>query len=228
MSIPGGTVSFADIQNEYGGNNPIAINEYYRDTSNGLNTRYVVNKQGGTDYGPPGSGFSPEGDPNTSSISSSNQIDLASFRNTTCLLGFNRYVDDNHYSSGRTLHFYTYAPGFEQLQINGNDYQLEQENFFYIFSTSFISGTQPLYRFFADPGNAGHLFTTNQGEGAGIRAEGIVGWVKTSPGPNLEAVYRGFLDGDWLYTFNPNEFNNGNYTDEGIKFYAYKNTNWRA
>jgi hypothetical protein len=216
MSIGGYQVSFEDIQNEFGGSNPVSINEYYRDTLNGLNTRYVVNKQSNSDH------------PNTSSIASSGQIDLASFRNTTCLLGFNRYVDDNHYSSGFTLHFYTYAPGAEDLQINNNDYQLETANYFYIFSTSFISGTQPLYRFFADPGNAGHLFTTDPGEGAGIAYEGIVGYVRTYQTPNSLPVYRGFLNGDWFYTFDPNEFNNGGYANDGIKFYAYQNTNWRA
>ncbi len=215
MSIPGYTVSFADIQNEYGGSDPIAINEYYRDTSNSLNTRYVVNKQSGSDH------------PETSSISSSNTIDLASFRNTTCLLGFNRYVDDNHYSSGFTLHLYTYAPLNEQLG-SPNDYQLETANYFYIFSTSFISGTQPLYRFFANPGNSGHLFTTDPGEGVGISSEGIVGYVRTYQTSNSLPVYRGFLNGDWFYTFDPNEFNNGGYANEGIKFYAYQNTNWRA
>ena len=232
MSIPGGTVSFADIQSEYGGNNPIAINEYYRDTtaliSNQYNTRYVVTKQSGSDH------------PNTSSISSSGQIDLAGFRNTTCLLGFNRY-----YCSGcgninygtKDRHFYTYAPGNEFIDYP-NYYQLQASNYFYIFSTPFvISPVLALHRYFSryslaggGTGSGGHLLTTNPNEAAGLDYEGIVGYVRTSPGPNLSAIYRRSRSGDWLYSFNSSEGSTGpapfNY--DGIAFYAYTNTNWRA
>jgi len=228
MSIPGNTVSFLDIQNEYGGNNPIAINEYYRDTSNSLNTRYVVNKQAGSDH------------PNTSSIASSGQINLGSFRNTTCLLGFNRYYcsgcgNPNYGSAGR--HFYTYAPGVEYIGYP-NYYQIEIYNYFYIFSTSFISNEQPLYRFFsrytnggADTGSGGHLLTTNQNEGAGLDFEGIVGFVRTYPSPNSRGIYRSHKDGDWLYSFDQNEGPNANYSADNNNnpvFYVYDNINWRA
>lgn len=223
MAIPGGTVSFADIQSEYGGNNPIAINEYYRDTSNSLNTRYVVNKQSGSDH------------PNTSSISSSNQIDLGSFRNTTCLLGFNRYYCSgcgNGITGTTDRHFYTYAPGNEFIDYP-NYYQLQSQNYFYIFSTSFISGEQPLYRFFSryspdggGPGSGGHLLTTNFGEGAGLDYEGIVGYVRTSPGPNLSAIHRRNKSGDWLYSYDSNEGSSGGFNYDGIAFYAYSSTNW--
>ena len=228
MSIPGGTVSFADIQNEYGGNNPIAINEYYRDTSGGLNTRYVVNKQSGSDH------------PNTSSISSSGQIDLGSFRNTTCLLGFNRYYcsgcgNINYGTADR--HFYTYAPGGEFIDYP-NYYQLQASNYFYIFSTSFISGEVELHRFFSryspaggGTGSGGHFYTTSAAEGyaAGLEYEGVVGYVRTSPGPNLSAIYRRNRSGDWLYSYDPNEGSTSQppFNYDGIAFYAYSSTNWR-
>jgi len=226
MSIPGYTVSFADIQNEYGGSDPIAINEYYRDTSNLLNTGYVVNKQSGSDH------------PNTSSIASSGQIDLASFRNTTCLLGFNRYYcpncgNGNYGTTGR--HFYTYAPGNEILG-DPNYYQLQNQNYFYIFSTSFISGTTPLYRFFSrySPGSVvlgsgGHFYTTdyNEGYAASLDYEGIVGYVRTYQTSNSQPIYRSNKNGDWLYSYDSNEGPNAGYADDGIVFYAYQNTNWR-
>jgi len=226
MSIPGYTVSFADIQNEYGGSDPIAINEYYRDTSNLLNTGYVVNKQSGSDH------------PNTSSIASSGQIDLASFRNTTCLLGFNRYYcpncgNGNYGTTGR--HFYTYAPGNEILG-DPNYYQLQNQNYFYIFSTSFISGTTPLYRFFSryspgggESGSGGHFYTTdyNEGYAASLDYEGIVGYVRTYQTSNSQPIYRSNKNGDWLYSYDSNEGPNAGYADDGIVFYAYQNTNWR-
>lgn len=224
MSIPGYTVSLLDIENEFGGSGSIAINEYYRDTSGGLNAQYVVGKQGGSDYGPPGSGFSPEGDPNTSSIPSSGSIDFASFRNTTCLLGFNRYYCPGCSNDGRSLHFYSCQPGQENL----TDYSLEQANFFYIFSTSFISGTVPLYRFFDTnryPGG-GHIFTTNFGEGSGMNYENIKGYVRTYQTANSVPIYRGYNGVDYFYVTNPGEL--GGYNNEGIQFYAYTNTNWRA
>jgi hypothetical protein len=230
MSIPGGTVSFADIQNEYGGNDPIAINEYYRDTSNLLNTRYVVNKQSGSDH------------PNTSSIASSNTIDLASFRNTTCLLGFNRYYCPNCGNGDYgtvSRHFYTYAPGNEFLDYP-NFYQLQSQNYFYIFSTSFISGEQPLYRFFSryspdggGSGSGGHFLTTNFGEGsgAGLDYEGIVGYVRTYQTSNSQPIYRSNRSGDWLYSYSSSEGPNAGFTadnDNNPVFYVYDNTNWRA
>ena len=224
MSIPGYTVSLLDIENEFGGSGSIAINEYYRDTSGGLNTQYVVGKQDGSDYGPPGSGFSPEGDPNTSSIPSSGSIDFASFRNTTCLIGFNRYYCPSCSNDGRSLHFYSCQPGQEIL----TDYSLEEENFFYIFSTSFISGTVPLYRFFdsnRNPGG-GHLFTTDQNEGSGMSSETVKGYVRTYQTANSVPIYRGYNGVDYFYVKNPGEL--GGYNNEGIKFYAYTNTNWRA
>ncbi len=227
MSIPGYTVSFADIQNEYGGSDPIAINEYYRDTSNSLNTRYVVNKQSGSDH------------PNTSSIASSNTIDLASFRNTTCLLGFNRYYCPNcgngiYGTTGR--HFYSSAPGVEFLDYP-NYYQLQSQNYFYIFSTSFISSEQPLYRFFSrynpvdgGSGSGGHLYTTNFGEGsgAGLEYESIVGYVRTYQTSNSQPIYRSNRSGEWLYSYDSNEGPNAGYANDGIVFYAYQNTDWRA
>jgi len=229
MSIPGYTVSFADIQNEYGGSDPIAINEYYRGGNVDLNnTKFVLDKQNGSDH------------PNTSSISSSNTIDLASFRNTTCLLGFNRYncTDCGNINYGmKGRHFYTSAPGIEFLGPP-NNYNIQQpEPYFYIFSTSFISGTQPLYRFFSryspggnDYGSGGHLLTIypNEGYDNGLEFEAVVGWVKTSPGPNLSAIYRSDRNGDWLYSYDQYEGANAGYNNTGLAFYAYTNTNWRA
>jgi len=236
MSIPGGTVSFADIQNEYGGSDPIAINEYYRDTSNSLNTRYVVNQQINSDH------------PNTSSISSSNTIDVGSFRNTTCLLGFNRYYCPNcgngDYGSV-SRHFYTAVPynpwpGSGEYLNYPNYYELQSPNYFYIFSTSFISGTQPLYRFFSryNPvgggnGSGGHFYTTDFGEGsgAGLDYEGEVGWVRTYQTSNSQPIYRSNKNGDWLYSYDPNEGPNAGFTADNNNnpvFYAYQNTNWRA
>lgn len=222
MAIPGYQVSFEDIQREFGGNNPVSIDEYYRDTSGGLNTRYVVNIQDGSTYGPPGSGFSPEGDPNTSSIPSSGQIDLASFRNTTCLLGINRYYCPSCSNNGQALHFYSCTPGQENLI----DYSLEGENFFYIFSSSFISGTVPLYRFFDTnryPGG-GHLFTTDFNEGSGMNYENVKGYVRTYQTGNSVPIYRGYNGVDYFYVRDPNELSG--YTNDGIAFYAYTNTNW--
>jgi len=234
MSIPGYTVSFADIQNEYGGSDPIAINEYYRGGNVDLNnTKFVLDKQNGSDH------------PNTSSISSSNTIDLASFRNTTCLLGFNRYYCPNcgngDYGSV-SRHFYTAVPynpwpGSGEYLNYPNYYELQSPNYFYIFSTSFISGTQPLYRFFSryspggnDYGSGGHLLTIypNEGYDNGLEFEAVVGWVKTSPGPNLSAIYRSDRNGDWLYSYDQYEGANAGYNNTGLAFYAYTNTNWRA
>jgi hypothetical protein len=229
MSIPGYTVSFADIQNEYGGSDPITINEYYRGGNvDPYNTKFVLDKQSGSDH------------PNTSSIASSGQIDLASFRNTTCLLGFNRYSctdcgNINYGMKGR--HFYTYAPGNEFIDYP-NYYQREgNPNYFYIFSTSFISGTTPLYRFFSrynpvdgGSGSGGHFYTTsyNEGAAASLEYEGVVGWVRTYQTANSLPIYRSDRNGDWLYSYDSNEGPNAGYTSNGIGFYAYTNTNWRA
>lgn len=228
MSIPGYAVNFADIQNEYGGSNPIAIDEYYRGGNvDPNNTRYVINTQNNSDH------------PNTSSIASSGQIDIASFRNTTCLLGFNRYYCPNcgngNYGTV-SRHFYTSAPGGEFLG-DPNYYQLQHQNYFYIFSTSFISGTQPLYRFFSryspgggELGSGGHFYTTNFGEGsgAGLDYEGVIGWVRTYQTSNSQPIYRSNRSGDWLYSYDQNEGPNAGFNADGIVFYAYQNTDWRA
>ena len=62
MALPNsGSISLADIQNEFGGSNPIGINEYYRNGS------YVT--------------------PNNTNIPTSGQIDFNDFTELRCQLG---------------------------------------------------------------------------------------------------------------------------------------------
>lgn len=217
MAIPGYTVSLLDIQREFGGNNPIAINEYYRDTSTDVqNSSYVKTK-------------SPYGDhPNTVNIPTSGTIDFAQFRGSYSLLGFNRYFTGVY---GYGLHFYTSNPGGEFLGAP-NYYNLENQNYFYIHGGPVFPNTTALHRFFKNSeGNGGpHLFTTNYAEGANapeFAYEGIVGYVYSSSGPNLSPIYRGNSNsGDFLYSYDLSEIINAGYQSNGVGFYAYSSTNW--
>ena len=222
MAIPGYTVSFYDIQREFGGNDPIAISEYWRDPSTIVeNSSYVKTK-------------SPYGDhPNTTNIPTSGQIDFAQFRNSYSLLGFNRYLSNAY---GFSLHFYTANPGQEFLG-DPNYYTLEPggENYFYIHGGPVFPNTTPLYRFFNNSEETGgpHLFTTNQSEGsnAGFSYEGIVGYVYTDQAPNTQPIYRGTSNfGDFFYSTSSSEITNA--TEYNINnggnpvFYVYLSTNW--
>ena len=216
MAIPGYTVSLYDIQREFGGNNPIAINEYYRNPSDGVGIySYVTSK-------------SPYGDhPNTVNIPTSGQIDFAQFRNSYSLLGFNRYYSGVY---GFGLHFYTSNPGGEFLGAP-NYYNLEYQNYFYIHGGPVFPNTTALHRFFNNSqGNGGpHLFTTYQSEGsnAGFSYEGIVGYVYTYQAPNTQPIYRGTSnEGNFLYTYSPDEIINAGYQYNGEAFYAFTSTNW--
>ena len=222
MAIPGYTVSFYDIQREFGGNDPIAISEYWRDPSTIVeNSSYVKTK-------------SPYGDhPNTTNIATyQNTIDLAQFRGAYSLLGFNRYLTNVY---GYSLHFYTSNPGGEFLN-DPNYYNLEgSPNYFYVHGGPVFPNTTALYRFFNNSeGNGGpHLFTTSQSEGsnAGFSYEGIVGYVYTYQAPNTQPIYRGTSSfGDFLYSTSSSEITNA--TDYNINnggnpvFYVYLSTNW--
>ena len=219
MAIPGYTVSFYDIQREFGGNDPIAISEYWRDPSTIVeNSSYVKTK-------------SPYGDhPNTSNIATyPNTIDLAQFRGAYSLLGFNRYYTGVY---GFSLHFYTSNPGGEFLGAP-NYYNLEYQNYFYIHGGPVFPNTTALHRFFqGSQGNGAggpHLFTTNYSEGAnapGFSYEGIVGYVYTYQAPNTQPIYRGTSnEGNFLYTYSPDEIINAGYQYNGEAFYAFTSTN---
>jgi len=223
MSIPGYTVSLLDIENEFGGSGSIAINEYWRDPSDLVeSSSYVKTK-------------SPYGDhPNTSNIPTPGQIDFAQFRNSYSLLGFNRYLSGAY---GYSLHFYTSKPLGEFLGAP-NYYNLDPnpggENYFYIHGGPVFPNTTALHRFFqgSQENGAGgpHLFTTNYSEGAnapGFSYEGIVGYVYTYQAPNTQPIYRGTSnEGDFLYTYDSNEINNAGYQYNGEAFYAFTSTNW--
>jgi hypothetical protein len=222
MAIPGGTVSFADIQREFGGNDPIAISEYWRDPSDWVeSSSYVKTK-------------SPYGDhPNTTNIPTPGQIDLAQFRNSYSLLGFNRYYTGVYVF---TLHFYTSNPGGEFLGAP-NYYNLENQNYFYIHGGPVFPGTVPLLRYFkgsqANGAGGPHLFTTSQAEGdnardnLGFNEEGKVGYVYTYQAPNTQPIYRGTSnEGNFLYTYRQDEIDNAGYQYNGPAFYAFTSTNW--
>lgn len=200
--------------------NSISINEYYRNPSSGItNSSYVKSKIPGGNH------------PNTANISTSGPIEFAQFRGSYSVIGFNRYLSTAYNFS---LHFYTAAPDGEILGAP-NYYTLEPggENYFYIHGGPVFSNSVPLYRFFNNSQNGGgpHLFTRDYSEGvnAGFSSEGIVGYVYPSPGSNLSAIHRGTSnEGDFLYTYSQDEINTAGYQYNGVAFYVYTSTNWRA
>lgn len=206
--------------------NSIPINEYYRNPDSSItNPSYVKSKIPGGNH------------PNTVNISTSGPIEFAQFRGSYSVIGFNRYLSTAYNFS---LHFYTAAPNGEYLG-DPNYYNLEPggENYFYIHGGPVFSNSVPLRRYFkgSEAGGLGgpHLFTTSTGEGnyaqsIGFNYEGIVGYVYHSPGPNLSEIHRGTSNnGDFFYSTSKSEIDNAaGYQYDGVAFYAFTSTNWRA
>lgn len=93
MPVPTGQASFADIQSNFGGSNPIAINEYY--TGGGITKSNI-------------GGFAPNG------IPSSGQISVDDFRgatnagethSATITVAYTNFITTNYYG------FSTFTPG---------------------------------------------------------------------------------------------------------------------
>ena len=88
MPVPTGQASFADIQSNFGGSNPIAISEYY--TGGGITKSNI-------------GGFAPNGIPNSGQISVDDfrgATNAGETHSTTMTITYNFFITSNYYGFG--------------------------------------------------------------------------------------------------------------------------------